>query len=101
MKPKLESLNTCVKQCIPRLYEGIQSEIFCQDNVGENVKLVKMAKGKNWKIEFEVEYTTRKKPQQNLHAETLFTMIAAQARCMMIAGQILDTEQPISTTWCM
>jgi hypothetical protein len=28
LKPKLESLNTCVKQCIPRLYKGIQSK-FC------------------------------------------------------------------------
>jgi hypothetical protein len=32
-------------------------------------------------------------PQQNLHAETLFTIIAAQARCMMIAEQIPNTEQ--------
>jgi hypothetical protein len=32
-------------------------------------------------------------PQQNLLAETLFTIIAAQARCMLIAGQILDDEQ--------
>jgi hypothetical protein len=93
LKPKLESLNTCVKKCIPRLYEGIQSKIFCQDNAGENVELVKMAKGKKWKLEFEVEYAARKTPQQNLHAATLFTIIAAQARCMMIAGQIPDTEQ--------
>ncbi len=60
--------------------------------MGENVKLVKMAKGKNWKLEFEVKYTARKAPQQNLHAETLFTIIAAQARGMMIAGQIPNTE---------
>jgi hypothetical protein len=32
-------------------------------------------------------------PQQNPHAKTLFTIIPAQARCMMIAGQILDTER--------
>jgi hypothetical protein len=51
-----------------------------------------MAKGKNWKLEFEVEYTARKMPQQNLHAETSFTISAAQARYMMIAGQILDSE---------
>jgi hypothetical protein len=55
--------------------------------------LVKMAKDKNWKLEFEVKCTARKTPQQNLHAETSFTIIATQARCMMIAGQILDTEQ--------
>jgi hypothetical protein len=51
-----------------------------------------MAKGKDWKLEFEIEYTARKMPQQNLHAETLFTIISAQARCMMIAGQSPDTE---------
>ncbi len=55
--------------------------------------MVKMAKGKNWKLEFEVKYTARKTPQQNLHAETLFTIIAAQARCMMSAGQLPDTER--------
>jgi hypothetical protein len=65
---------------------------LCQDNAGENIKLVKTAKGKNWKLEFEVKYTARKMPHQNLHAETLFTIIVAQARCMMIAGQILNTE---------
>ncbi len=27
---KLKSLNTCVKQCIPRLYEGIQSKVFAK-----------------------------------------------------------------------
>jgi hypothetical protein len=32
-------------------------------------------------------------PQQNSHADTSFTIVAAQARCMMIAGQILDTER--------
>ncbi len=52
----------------------------------------KMAKGKNWKLEFKVKYTAKKTPQQNLHAETSFTIIAAQARCMMIAGQIRNTE---------
>ncbi len=54
--------------------------------------MVKTAKGKNWKLEFEVEYTARKMPKQNLHVKTLFTIIAAQARCMVIAGQIPDTE---------
>jgi hypothetical protein len=55
--------------------------------------LVKTAKGKKWKLEFEVKYAARKMPQQNLHVETSFTIIAAQARCMMIARQILDTER--------
>ncbi len=55
--------------------------------------MVKTAKGMNWKLEFEVEYNARKTPQQNSHAETSFTIIAAQARCMMIAGKIPDTEQ--------
>ncbi len=66
---------------------------MCQDNAGENVKLVKMAKGKDWKLDFAVEYTARKTPQQNLHAETSFTVIAAQARSMLIAGQIPNTER--------
>jgi hypothetical protein len=35
----------------------------------------------------------KKMSQQNLHAETLFTIIAAQARCMLIAGRIPDDEQ--------
>ena len=52
-----------------------------------------MAKGKDWKLEFVIKYTARKMLQQNLHAETLFTIILAQARCMMIAQQIPDTEQ--------
>jgi hypothetical protein len=43
--------------------------------------------------EFEVKYTARKMLQQNLHAETLFTIIAAQARYMMIVGHIPDTER--------
>ncbi len=32
-------------------------------------------------------------PPQNLHVETSLTIIAAQARFMMIAGQIPDTER--------
>ena len=73
--------------------QGHPIQVLHQDNAGENVKLVKTAKGKNWKLEFEVEYTARKTPQQNLHAETLFMIFVAQARCTMIAGQILNTEQ--------
>jgi hypothetical protein len=64
-----------------------------QDNVEENIKLGKLAKGKNWKLEFEVKYTARLMPQQNSHAATLFTVIVAQARCMMFAGQIPNTER--------
>ncbi len=32
-------------------------------------------------------------PQQNLHAETSFTIIATQAGCIMIVGKIPDDEQ--------
>jgi hypothetical protein len=53
--------------------------------------LVKTAKSKNWKLEFEVEYIARKMPQQNSYAETSFTIIAAQDRCIMIAGKIPNT----------
>ncbi len=52
-----------------------------------------MAKGKDWKLDFVVEYTAQKTPQQKLHAETSFTVIAAQARSMLIAGQIPNTER--------
>ncbi len=55
--------------------------------------MAKTANGKNWKREFKVKYTARKTPQQHLHVETSFTIILAQDRCMMIAGQIQDTEQ--------
>jgi hypothetical protein len=89
--------------------QGRPIQVLCQDNAGEIIKLVKMAKGKNWKMEFEVKYTARKRPQQNLHVETLLTIIAAQVRCMMIAGQIRTLsgsncgqkqfrQLPISTT---
>ncbi len=55
--------------------------------------MVKSAKGKNWKINFVAEFTARKTPQQNLHAKTLVTIIAAQARLMMVAAQIPDAER--------
>ncbi len=66
-----------------------------QDNAGENVKLVKTAKGKDWKIDFVAKFTARKTPQQNSHAKTLFTVIAAQARSrsMMVAVQIPDDKR--------
>ncbi len=35
-------------------------QILRQDNAGENIKLVKMAKGKDWKLDFAVEYNAQK-----------------------------------------
>ncbi len=55
--------------------------------------MVKTAKGKDWKLDFTVKYMARNAPQQNSHVDTLFTTIVAQARCMLIAGQILDDER--------
>jgi hypothetical protein len=52
-----------------------------------------MTKGKDRKLDFVVEYTAQKAPQQNLHAETSFTVIASQARSMLIAGQMPNTER--------
>jgi hypothetical protein len=72
---------------------GHSIQVLHQDNTGENIKLVKTAKGKNWKLEFDVNYTAGKMPQQNLHAETSFKIVVAQARCMMIAGQTPNTER--------
>jgi hypothetical protein len=72
---------------------GHPIRVLRQDNAGENVKLVKIAKGKDWKLGFIVEYTARKNPQQNSHAETSFTIIAAQARCMLIAAQVPNIER--------
>ncbi len=39
---------------------GHPIQVLHQDNAGENVKLDKTAKGKNWKIEFEIKYTATK-----------------------------------------
>jgi hypothetical protein len=55
--------------------------------------LVKTAKGENWKIDFVDKFNSRKTPQQNLHTKTLFTVIAAHARSMMVAAQILDDKR--------
>jgi hypothetical protein len=49
---------------------GHPIQVLHQNNTGENVELVKTAKSKNWKLEFEVKYTARKTPRQNLHTET-------------------------------
>ncbi len=72
---------------------GYPIQILLQDNAGENIKLVKKAKGKDCKLDFAVENTAQKTPQHNLHAETSFTVIGAQARSMLIAGQIPNTER--------
>jgi hypothetical protein len=72
--------------------QGHPIQVLHQDNAGENVKLDKTAKGKDWKLDFTVKYMARKMPQQNSYAETSFTIIAAQARCMLIAGKIPDDE---------
>ncbi len=35
-------------------------QALCQDNTGENVKLIKTAKGKDWKLDFEPEFAAQK-----------------------------------------
>jgi hypothetical protein len=55
--------------------------------------LVKTAKGKDLKLDFEPEFTAWKTPQQNSHAETSFTVIAAQAKSMMVAAQVLNDKR--------
>jgi hypothetical protein len=72
---------------------GHPIRVLRQDNAGENVKLVKIAKGKDWKLDFIVEYTACKTSQQNLHVETSVTIIVAQARCMLIAAQVPNNER--------
>jgi hypothetical protein len=47
-----------------------------------------MVQGKDWKIVFKAEFTAQKTPSQNLIAETMFTVIAAQAQSMMNAVQL-------------
>jgi hypothetical protein len=66
--------------------QGYPIKIFCQDNAKENVGMIKMAKGKDWKLTFSVELTTRNMSQQNSKAEMAFTVILAQARSMLIAA---------------
>jgi hypothetical protein len=57
--------------------QGHPIQVLRQDNAGENIELVKTAKSKNRKLEFEVKYTARKTPQHDLHAETLLSIIGA------------------------
>jgi hypothetical protein len=75
--------------------QGHPIQVLRHDNAGENVKLVKTAKGKDWKLDFELEFTAWITSQQNSHAETSFTIIAAQARSMMVmvAAQIPDDKR--------
>ena len=58
------------------------------DNSGENVKSVKHARGKDWKLTFKAEFTARKMPQRNSVMETGFTVLVAQARSMINAAQV-------------
>ncbi len=49
--------------------------IICQDNAGENKKLIAMAHSKEWKLNTAFENTARKTPQQNSKEETGFTVV--------------------------
>jgi hypothetical protein len=68
-------------------------QILHQDNAKENMALIKIAKGQDWMLAFEVNFTARKTPQQNSKAKMAFTVIAAQARCMLIAVKVPDLQQ--------
>ncbi len=72
---------------------GYPIKILHQDNAKENIGMIKIAKGKDWKLTFLVELTARNTPQQNSKAEMAFTVIAAQARSMLIAAQFPDKER--------
>ncbi len=72
---------------------GHPIQILRQDNTTENMVLIKIAKGKYWKLSFKTEWMARSMPQQNLKVETAFTVIAAQARSMLIAAHIPDGER--------
>ncbi len=72
------------------LIQGHPIKILRQDNAKKNVAEIKKVQGKDWKIVFKAEFTARKTPQQNLVAETVFTVIAAQAQSMMNAAQLPD-----------
>ncbi len=67
--------------------------ILHQDNAIENVALIKIAKGKDWMLAFEVKLMARKTPQQNSKDKTMFTVITAQARSMLIAAQVPDLQR--------
>jgi hypothetical protein len=81
------------KLMFTEIKQGHPIQVLRQDNAGEKVKFVKTAKGMDWKLDFEPEFTARKTSQQNSHAETSFTVIVAQARLMMVAVQIPDDKR--------
>jgi hypothetical protein len=67
--------------------------ILRQDNAKANLALIKMAKSQAWKLTFKEELMARKTLQQNSKAEMAFTVIAAQARSMMKAGQLSEKDR--------
>jgi hypothetical protein len=73
--------------------QGYLIRILRQDNAKENLALIKAAKGKDWKLTIAVELTARNTPQQNSKAETSYTVIATQARSMLIAAQVPDLQR--------
>ncbi len=68
-------------------------QILQQDSAKENMALTKTAKGKDWMLAFAVKFTARKTLQQNSKAKTAFTVIAAQARSMLIAAHFFDLKR--------
>jgi hypothetical protein len=72
---------------------GYPIQIMRQDNAKENVVLIKIAKGKDWKHNFKTELMGRNMPQQNSKAEMAFTVIVAQARSMLISAKIPDGKR--------
>jgi hypothetical protein len=73
--------------------KGYPIQILRQDNTKENLALIKVAKGKDWKLTIAVELTPRNTPHQNSKAKTAFTVIVAQARSMLIAAQVPDLQR--------
>ncbi len=72
---------------------GHPIQILRQDNTKENVALIKIAKGKDWMLAFEVEFMARKTLQQNSKAKMAFTVIMARAKSMLIAAQVPDLQR--------
>ena len=63
-------------------------DIIRCDNAGENNLLQKTAKGPNWKLKVDFEYTARDTPQQNHLAELGFATLASKGRAMMYAANL-------------
>jgi hypothetical protein len=72
---------------------GYPISILRQDTAKENLALIKIAKGKDWKHNLKTELMARNTPQQNSKAEKAFRVFAAQARTMLISAQIPDGER--------